>query len=259
MLIYMLGWHWKHPETFSIERPNGHFGTQIILVQSKARICMGENEYEVEKNTVFVVKSCMPHYLYGNGEEYCDDWIRFSIGKEDNDFIDSLNIRYNEPIKMNDDTVSRLIAVCEEIFNSDSTEKNATLHHILSAILIHISARCSTERDNNHNIYDLELENIRREIYSDPSKDWNLPEIAQKMNISVPHFQRLYKSRYGIPCTKDIWTSRMEYARQLLIDTDLSANEIALMCGYNNYAYFSRSFVKYACVSPMKYREKNKK
>ena len=258
MLIYQLGWHWKHKPDFVIERPNGHYGTQILLIQSKARIRMGDNEFKVDKNTVFVVKSCMPHCLYAVGEEYCDDWIRFSIEQEDNEFIDGLAIDFNVPIKLKDDAVSKLIAACEDVFNSESAEKKETLHHLMSAIMLHISAHCRTEKTGRHTLYDNALEDIRRSIYSDPATDWNIPDIAEQMNISVPHFQRLYKSRYGIPCTKDIWMSRMDYARQLLLTTDLSANEIAEMCGYQDYAYFSRSFVKYACVSPAKYRSQNK-
>jgi|GEM_PF-142277 len=258
VFIYQLGWHWKHKADFAIERPNGHFGSQLILVQSKGRLCMGENEYHVEKNTAFIVKSCMPHCIYGDGEEYCDDWIRFSTEKEDNDFIESLGLQFNVPIKLEDNSVSELVHACEEIFNSDISKKNDTLDHLMRAILLHVSRYCSPVPNEKHNYYDTELEKIRCDIYGSPAKDWNVPDMAEKLNISPSHFQRLYKSRYGISCMKDVWTSRMEYAKQLLLNTDLSANEISYMCGYQNYEYFSRSFVKYACVSPVKYRSKFK-
>ncbi len=78
------------------------------------------------------------------------------------------------------------------------------------------------------------------------------------MNLSVSHFQRLSKQQYGIPCTKDILTSRMEYAKQLLLTTELSTIEIAEKCGYYDYAHFSKVFCKYACDSPAKYRKNNR-
>ncbi len=56
----------------------------------------------------------------------------------------------------------------------------------------------------------------------------------------------------------DVFMSRMDYAKQLLMNTDLPANEIAEKCGFNNYEYFSRSIAKYACGSPVKYRSKFK-
>ena len=93
---------------------------------------------------------------------------------------------------------------------------------------------------------------------SNPSDDWSVPNIAEKLNISVSHFQRLYKKRFGVSCTNDVFISRMQYAKQLILQTDYPVKEIAYMCGYQNYEYFSRSFVKYACISPAQYREKFK-
>lgn len=258
MFIYMIGWHWKHKEGFAIERTDGHFGTQLILVQSRGRVKMGDKEYRVEKNTAFLVKSCMPHCLYSDGEEYCDDWIRFNIEQEDMEFIDGLDLEFNVPIKLKDDSISKMISACEDIFNSDLPDKKTILHNLMTAIILDLNGYYKPKGKSKHNFYDYELEKIRREIYAHPEKEWSVPEIAAGLNISVSHFQRLYKSCYGISCLKDVWTSRMEYAKQLLLNTDLSANEIAEKCGYQNYEYFSRSFVKYACVSPMKYRAKNK-
>jgi len=256
LLIYMLGWHWKHSADLAIERPDGHFGTQIILVQTKGRLKMGDKEYRVKPNTAFVVKSCMPHCIYADGEEYIDDWIRFSLEDDDMALLDKLGITFNVPIPLPDQSVSQLIKVCEEIFNSSLSTKNDVIRHLMNSILTYIGGCCAPPPKGKHSYYDEELEKIRRKIYSSPAKDWNVPDIAAQLNISVSHFQRLYKSRYGIPCMKDVWTSRMELAKQLLLNTTLSAAEIALKCGYQNYEYFSRSFVKYACVSPAKFRQK---
>lgn len=257
MFIYQLGWHWTHPADLVIERENGHFGHQILLVQSKGRIKMGEKEYHVEKNTVFLVSSCLPHCIYGDGEEYCDDWIRFSIEQEDQDFISGLGLEFNVPVKLHDDGISKLIAAAEDIFNSSVPQKKSALHHILCSILIHISVN-SAPTKKKHNYYDEELDKLRKNIYDDPAHEWNIPEIAEKLNISVSHFQRLYKNKFGVSCMNDVFMSRMEYAKQLLMNTDLTANDISDKCGFNNYEYFSRSFTKYACMSPVKYRNKYK-
>ena len=50
MKAYMSGWHTRHAPDFNKERPNGIHGMQIILVQSKARIGMGSNIFDVEEN-----------------------------------------------------------------------------------------------------------------------------------------------------------------------------------------------------------------
>lgn len=258
MHIYQLGWNWKHPETFAIERPNGHFGMQLILIRSKGRLIMGEHEYHVEGNTAFIIESCLPHCIYADGEEYTDDWIRFSLDQEDSEFIESLNLEYNVPIQLKNDSVSMLIAAGSEIFNSDVSFKNETLNYIMKAILCHISEYTVPTHRKNSNYYDKKLDKIKKDIYSHPSNDWSVSLIAENMSISVSHFQRLYKKKFGVSCTNDVFISRMQYAKQLLLETDYPVKEIAFMCGYQNYEHFSRSFAKYACVSPIQYRVKFK-
>lgn len=259
MHIYMLGWNWKHSDTLAIERPNGHFGSQIILVRSKGRIIMDDREYHVKKNTVFLVESCLPHCIYADGEEYVDDWIRFSIDQEDDrDFMDSLDLEFNVPIELKDDAVSHMIAAGVEIFQSDVPHKNETLNFMMRTILRHINEYVKPQNKRDSNYYAEALDKLKKEIYEDPSHDWTIPKIAEDLNISVSHFQRLYKKRFGVSCMNDVFISRMNYAKKLLLETEYSAKEIAFMCGYQSYEYFSRSFVKYACVSPAQYRTKFK-
>ncbi|SFC51910.1 AraC family transcriptional regulator [Ruminococcus albus] len=258
MKAYMLGWHTKHSPYLCKERPNGIHGMQILLLRSKARIAMGDNFFNVEENTVFIIDSCYPHSLYGVGTEYIDDWIRFDLEDDDRDFLESLGIERNVPIKLDSNIVSDLIKICTDIFESDKSEKEETLRCLIKAIFFNIKSCCNSDTKKHRSQYENELDEIRRQIYDDPSADWSVAKIAQNMNLSVSHFQRLYKQRYGIPCMKDILTSRMEYAKQLLLTTELSTTEIAEKCGYYDYAHFSKVFSKYACDSPAKYRKNNR-
>lgn len=254
MLIYALGWHWKHPADFQIIRPEGVHGMQIILIRSKARICIGEQSYQVTPNTVFILDSCVPHSLFGDGEQYVDDWIRFDLETDDMAFLKELGVAFNVPIPLHSDIVSQLIAVCEQIFRANKAERDVTLRHLLTAIFMQIKADYSPTAAKYKTHYDQEFELIRQQIYENPCTDWNVAQIAKQLNMSVSHFQRLYKLRFGVPCSKDILTSRMEYAKQLLNETDLSAVEVAAKCGYHDYSHFSRVFTKYACVPPTKFR-----
>ena len=255
MRIYALGWHWEHTAEFEKVRPEGIHGMQIILVQSRARIGMGEKIYQTEPNTAFVVESCFPHSIYADGEPYTDDWIRFDLENDDSTFLNGLGIQFNVPIPLASDTVSRLISVCETVFQQNQPEKDETLRYLLSAIFMQIKSEYNPQRMKQKTHYDAKFEQLRQDIYAFPQREWNIAGIAEQMNMSISHFQRLYKLRFGIPCSKDILTSRMEYAKQLLATTDLSAVEVAEQCGYSDYAHFSRVFAKYACVSPAKYRK----
>lgn len=255
MLIYALGWNWEHPQDFEKTRPEGIHGMQIILVRSQARICMGGCTYQVKPNTIFIVESCYPHSLFGDGEPYADDWVRFDLENDDNTFLKETGLPFNEPIQLETDTVSQLIHLCEQIFQAGLPEKDAVLRYLISAVFMQIKSEFRPAEHKIRTHYDTEFDQLRQDIFAYPRRDWNIAGIAEQMNMSVSHFQRLYKQRFGIPCSKDILTSRMEYAKELLAATDLSAVEIAEQCGYTDYSHFSRVFAKYACMSPAKYRK----
>ena len=181
MLIYAIGWHWEHPADFQIIRPDGVHGMQIILVRTKARICMGEQSYEVSPNTAFIVDSCVPHSLFASGEPYTDDWIRFDLETDDMTFLKELGIAFNVPIPLHSDIVSQLIAVGEQIFQANKAERDVTLRHLLSAIMMQIKAdyNPTTARYKTH--YDSEFELIRQQIYENPCTDWNIAQIAEQL------------------------------------------------------------------------------
>ena len=59
--------------------------------------------------------------------------------------------------------------------------------------------------------------------------------------------------------SKYIQTSRVELAKKLLLETDLSINEITEQVGYEYALSFTRLFKKYEQVSPSEYRQINKR
>lgn len=50
---------------------------------------------------------------------------------------------------------------------------------------------------------------------------------------------------------------KMEVAKELLIHTDKSIGEIAMLVGYYNYSSFNRIFTKETGMSPQKFKISN--
>ena len=86
-------------------------------------------------------------------------------------------------------------------------------------------------------------------------RDCNLTigEIAAKSFVSQVYFRRLFKKEYGVSPQKYIIRLRMQYAKELISAGYYSLKEIAFLCGYTDYKYFSCEFRKYAGVSPSEY------
>lgn len=86
--------------------------------------------------------------------------------------------------------------------------------------------------------------------------DYNLSSksIAQEHHISVPYLNRLFKQKTGKTIALYLKQLRLERARQMLTDTNLSVEAIARKVGFENTKYFYTLFKNEFGVSPSNYR-----
>lgn len=96
---------------------------------------------------------------------------------------------------------------------------------------------------------------LRKQIYAQPQKRWNVEELAQMMLLSRAYFQRLYKKEFGISVMADVIAARIILAKRLLSDTTDNISEIAAACGYDSEIYFMQQFKKETDMTPTQYRK----
>jgi AraC family transcriptional regulator len=88
-------------------------------------------------------------------------------------------------------------------------------------------------------------------------KDFTLAELAETANFSVFHFNRVFKANTGERPFEFIKRVRLERAASLIATRPKdSISEIALTCGFNDHAVFSRNFKSHFEISPSAYRKK---
>lgn len=89
-------------------------------------------------------------------------------------------------------------------------------------------------------------------------KDLSLDEVSRQLDISPYYFSKLFKEETGSNFVECVTNLRMERAKQLLTEENLSMKEICAQVGYSDPNYFSRIFKKNAGVTPTEYREGEK-
>lgn len=86
----------------------------------------------------------------------------------------------------------------------------------------------------------------------------NVEALALKTNLSVSSFKREFKKIYKDSPASYIKTKRLEKAAELLLASDKRVSDIALDCGFNDLANFTKSFhVKFG-NAPTQYRSEKK-
>ena len=79
-------------------------------------------------------------------------------------------------------------------------------------------------------------------------------DIAQQVNIAEDYLTFCFRQELGTTPIKYLQRYRLNQARSLLLESEKTITEIALMVGFSDAGYFSRLFHREVGVSPDKYR-----
>jgi len=78
--------------------------------------------------------------------------------------------------------------------------------------------------------------------------------LARQAHVSPGHFARRFKEAFGETPHQYVLTRRVERAKQLLRETDLSVTEICLEVGFQSLGSFSATFHRITGAPPTAYR-----
>lgn len=83
----------------------------------------------------------------------------------------------------------------------------------------------------------------------------SLEYVADELGISRKHLSRVFKNETGITFIDYLINLKLNYSRNLLVNTDLKIEEISSLMGYSTPQYFiSRFKIMFGCT-PSKYRQ----
>lgn len=81
-----------------------------------------------------------------------------------------------------------------------------------------------------------------------------ISEVARRLGVTPAHLTRLFDRYLGVSPLQYYRRLRMEVAASLLINTTRSVKEISFELGFANPFHFSRSFSRFAEISPSEFR-----
>ena len=78
--------------------------------------------------------------------------------------------------------------------------------------------------------------------------------VADHVFLSPDHLDKLFRQELGLSVTQYIIQKRIDFAKKLLKESDLSISEVAERAGYNSQSNFAYAFKQAVGVSPRSYR-----
>lgn len=257
MILHNVGYDHRHDSDFLIDRPDGSGDTLFLLLKSDAVFTLNGADTFVPKRSVFIFPQgmpqqyrCMPHQSFAN------DWMHFVFENDEEQRFLEKGILYAEPIPLQyTEYCSYCIKAIANENSSDHRYKDESIMHYFWLMMNQISEQI---RNSAHHargsLYEMLL-TVRNQIYTYPYWEWSVNWGAHQTRMSRSAFQHHYKAQFGIPFIQDLINSRLEYAKTLLLTTDMPVQDVGNQCGYQNYEHFARQFKTRCQMSPGEFRK----
>jgi AraC-like DNA-binding protein len=84
-----------------------------------------------------------------------------------------------------------------------------------------------------------------------------LADLAHACDLSVSHFARSFKASFRVSCHRWLTERRIEFAKELLMHSDISLVDVAIRSGFGDQAAFTRTFHRLVGESPGRWRREH--
>lgn len=131
-----------------------------------------------------------------------------------------------------------------------------TLQYNVTSRLCHLADQLLAQEDDKDagHLQKVKCE-IKRYVAQHYQEDLFIPGIARAMNYSGAYFSKLFKQCFQQNFISYLTDVRIDAAKSLMEDANLTIREIGERVGYKDPNYFTKVFRKAAGVSPTEYRE----
>ena len=187
-----------------------------------------------------------PHTSFSG--KFCKPFIQFAIHFHAESPFDRVN---NKMLVLPADAIAPLIMKL-----SDSNEKlqNTIL---LQQIILNALGQIPLEAflPQKKPILDPRIREILQFVETNPGGRHTVQSLSEKVKMSVNNFHRKFVE--GADCTPKqyLLKTRMEYAKKLMLETEMNIDEVALASGFMDRYHFSKAFKKYFDYSPASFRK----
>ena len=153
-------------------------------------------------------------------------------------------------ITVDDNTNILFCALLDELCKYYDNMEYASV--ILETIILKI---CSFLKPENNENISSDIRKCELYIIENFRKKLTLSDIAKYAMLSESHFSRKFLSETGRNFKEYLNTVRYDYAKKLLVYSDMTVLQICSECGFEDYPNFIRRFKLKTGVSPVEYRK----
>ena len=141
-------------------------------------------------------------------------------------------------------------------FNSYKLFSNAKLCEMISMLYSTSTSKKKTTSKYSH--YEFNINDSVIFMESNFKNHLTLKNIAETANLSPSYFHVVFKDIMGISPYEYLFNIRINYAKNLIMNSTMSYSEIAEQSGFSSQAYLNYIFKKEIGITPNEYRNEKK-
>ncbi len=150
-------------------------------------------------------------------------------------------------------SANMLMLLCQYLLNEVANHNYQIKSNQNKLTVNHLSNSSSS---SSYQAKDHTLQPIINLLFENKQYMYTLNELSEANHISLSYLSRLLKKEFGEPFNKFYPRLKIEWAKELLQNSDKNITEISEALGFLDASYFIRSFKKFEGVSPLKYQKK---
>jgi AraC family transcriptional regulator len=135
------------------------------------------------------------------------------------------------------------------------------LDTLLQSVVVHLICQHSTmdavTRSAPHSLAPRRLRRVLDFIEANLRDDLELDDLASIAGSSRFHFSRAFRDSTGFPPYRYLVHRRVEAARALLLNEELSIEEVAARCGFKSSTQFAVMFKQVFGTTPSRFRREH--
>lgn len=147
--------------------------------------------------------------------------------------------------------------ILNELYAAPTAERRAYIGTLLDALKAHTLRGPTLSSESVFPSADFSayrIHTIMNDILARPEEDHCLELLSAQAGLTPSHFCRVFKKATGATPHQFVMKARLDRARDLLGQSDLSVAQVAEMTGFTSQSHFTRAFRQYAGQTPSGWR-----
>jgi len=235
-------------------RPSGARQTIVIICTAgEGRVILDGTAHRVAAGDAVIIPARRPHMYVADRKDPWSIWWMHVAGADVADLLPEPADRSASPVLRLNDVYAATALITQVVEKLDVDDTAASLYEASGAawhLLAHLRADRLRSGSGSGSRVHAAMAYLRENLTTTAG----VTELAEMANLSPSHFAALFKSATGMGVIEYLTRVRSARARELLLTTRMSVQDIAEAVGYADPYYFSRQFRRVNGVSPRTFR-----